>query len=83
VGDVSYFRVLSGKVANGQEVFNATRDGVEKLGHLSIPCGKERVEVAALHAGDIGCVTKLRNTHTNDTLSTKEHPIRLPAIVFP
>ncbi|MCE2899980.1 MAG: elongation factor G [Gemmatimonas sp.] len=83
VGDVSYFRVLSGKVTNGQEVFNATRDGVEKLGHLSIPCGKDRVEVATLHAGDIGCVTKLRNTHTNDTLSTREHPIRLAAIVFP
>ena len=32
---------------------------------------------------DIGCVTKLRNTHTNDTLSTREHPIRLPAITFP
>jgi len=83
VGDVSYFRILSGKVTSGQEVYNATRDGSEKLGHLSIPCGRERSEVAVLHAGDIGCVTKLRNTHTNDTLSTREHPIRLPAIVFP
>lgn len=83
VGDVSYFRVLSGQVSNGQDVFNATRDGNEKLGHLSIPCGKERIEVATLHAGDIGCVTKLRNTHTNDTLSTREHPIRLPSLEFP
>lgn len=83
VGDVSYFRVLSGKVVNGQDVFNATRDGIEKLGHLSIPLGRERMEVNVLHAGDIGCVAKLRNTHTNDTLSTKEHPVRLPAIAFP
>jgi elongation factor G len=83
VGDVSYFRVLSGRVNNGQDVYNATRDGTEKLGHLSIPCGRERVEVNTLHAGDIGCVTKLRNTHTNDTLSTREHPIRLPSIEFP
>ncbi|MEO7521995.1 MAG: elongation factor G, partial [Gemmatimonas sp.] len=83
VGDVSYFRVLSGKVNTGQEVYNATRDGTEKLGHLSIPCGRERAEVPVLHAGDIGCVTKLRNTHTNDTLSTREHPIRLPLISFP
>lgn len=83
VGDVSYFRVLSGRVANGQDVFNATRDGVEKLGHLAVPGGRERTEVGMLHAGDIGCVTKLRNTHTNDTLSTREHPIRLPAIEFP
>lgn len=83
VGDVSYFRVLSGRVANGQDVFNATRDGVEKLGHLAVPGGRERTEVGMLHAGDIGCVTKLRNTHTNDTLSTREHPIRLPAVEFP
>ena len=83
VGDVSYFRVLSGHVTNGQEVYNATRDGGEKLGHLAIPCGRERIEVPILHAGDIGCVTKLRNTHTNDTLSTREHPIRLPSVAFP
>ena len=37
VGDVSYFRVLSGKVTSGQDVYNATRDGAEKLGHLAIP----------------------------------------------
>lgn len=83
VGDVSYFRVLSGKVSAGQEVYNATRDGTEKLNHLSVPFGRERTEVPVLHAGDIGCMTKLRNTHTNDTLSTREHPIRLPAITFP
>jgi elongation factor G len=83
VGEVTYFRVLSGLVENGAEVFNATRDMVEKLNHLSVPIGKERVEVPRLHAGDIGCVAKLRNTHTNDTLSTREHPIRLPALRFP
>src|ERR687890_2002950 len=83
VGDVSLFRVLQGSVATGQEVYNATRDVVEKLNPLAIPCGKERVEVNRLHAGDIGCVAKLRNTHTNDTLSTREHPVRLPLIQFP
>ena len=36
-----------------------------------------------LHPGDIGCVAKLRNTHTNDTLSTRDHPVRLPQIHFP
>jgi elongation factor G len=83
VGDVSFFRIFSGQVANGQEVYNATRDVVEKLNHLAVPCGKDRVEVPMLHAGDIGCVAKLRNTHTNDTLSTREHPVRLPQIAFP
>src|SRR3954469_201969 len=66
VGDVSIFRVLSGSVANGDEVYNATRDTAEKLNHLALVQGRDRPEVARLHAGDIGCVAKLRNTHTND-----------------
>jgi elongation factor G len=83
VGDVSYFRIFSGTVSNGQEVYNATRDGVEKMGHIAVSQGKERIEVPILHAGDIGCVAKLRNTHTNDTVSTRDHPVRLAQIVFP
>ncbi len=83
VGDVSYFRVYSGSVANGDEVYNATRGAAEKLNHVSVSQGKDRTEIPKLHAGDIGCVAKLRNTHTNDTLSTKEHPVRLPQIEFP
>jgi elongation factor G len=83
VGDVSYFRVYSGTIANGAEVYNATRGQAEKLNHLSVSQGRERTEIPKLHAGDIGCVAKLRNTHTNDTLSTKEHPVRLPLIEFP
>ncbi len=73
----------SGAVPNGAEVYNATRGVSEKLNHLSISQGRERAEMPRLHAGDIGCVAKLRNTHTNDTLSTKEHPVRLPLIDFP
>jgi elongation factor G len=83
VGDVSLFRVLSGSVATGDEVFNATRAGAEKLNHLSVMQGRERPEISRLHAGDIGCVAKLRNTHTNDTLSSRAHPVRLPQINFP
>jgi elongation factor G len=83
VGEVSFLRIFSGKLDAGAEVFNATRDGAEKLNHLSITQGKDRTEVPVLHAGDIGCVAKLRNTHTNDTLSTRQHPVRLPQIEFP
>ncbi len=82
VGDVSMFRILSGSVASGEERYNATRDVAEKLNHLAIAQGRERFEVPRLHAGDIGCVAKLRNTHTNDTLSTRAHPVRLPQIQF-
>ena len=83
VGDVSFFRIFSGTVASGQELFNATRGAPEKAGHLAVALGRERVEVPRLHPGDIGCVAKLRDTHTNDTLSTREHPVRLPGVAFP
>ncbi|MEO6876912.1 MAG: elongation factor G, partial [Gemmatimonadaceae bacterium] len=83
VGDVTYFRLFSGTLNNGDELYNATRSGVEKLNHLSVSQGKDRAEITRLHAGDIGCVAKLRNTHTNDTLSTRQHPVRMPLIAFP
>ncbi len=83
VGEVSVFRILSGSVTTGDEVYNATRDVAEKLNHLAVSQGRDRQEVSVLHAGDIGCVAKLRNTHTNDTLSTRAHPVRLPQIQFP
>jgi elongation factor G len=83
VGDVTVFRVLSGAARNGDEIYNVTRDATEKLNHLAIPQGRERLDASCLHAGDIGCVAKLRATHTNDTLSTRAHPVRLPEISFP
>ncbi|HEX9105565.1 MAG TPA: elongation factor G, partial [Longimicrobiales bacterium] len=83
VGEVSYFRIFSGSLSNGQDVYNAGRETPEKLAHLSVPQGKERVEVDKLHAGDIGVVAKLKNTHTNDTLSPKDRPLALAPIAFP
>ncbi len=83
VGDVTFFRTFSGTVASGQEVYNATRNGAVKLNHLAVAQGRERIEVPRLHPGDIGCVAKLHHTHTNDTISTKAHPVRLPQIAFP
>ncbi|HUF14018.1 MAG TPA: elongation factor G [Longimicrobiales bacterium] len=83
VGELSYFRVFSGRVKNGEEVANPKHDIIEKLAHLSVPLGKERVEVEALHAGDIGVVAKLRDTHTNDTICAKAKPLILEGIDFP
>jgi len=83
VGDVSFFRVYSGQVKNGQEVYNAPRQAVEKLNHLCVAVGKDRHEIAELRAGDIGVVAKLRDTHTNDSLSTKDHQLVLHKIAFP
>ncbi len=83
VGELSYFRVFSGTAASGQEVLNATQEQSEKLAHLAIPHGKERVEVEMLHAGDIGVVAKLKNTHTNDTLCSPDRPLVIAPISFP
>ena len=83
VGDVSFFRIHSGTLRNGQDVWNAARGQAEKLNHLSVTQGKEKIEVSVLHAGDIGVVAKLRATHTNDTLSTSAAPVVLPLIPFP
>ncbi|HEV8304648.1 MAG TPA: elongation factor G, partial [Gemmatimonadales bacterium] len=83
VGDVTVFRIYSGWVKNGQDVWNAPREAAEKLNHLCVPVGKERLEIAELHAGDLGVVAKLRDTHTNDTLSTKDAPVVVPKIPFP
>jgi elongation factor G len=83
VGELSYFRVFSGSVASGASAKNATRGGVEKLGHLAIPQGRDRVEVPELKAGDIGVVAKLRDTHTGDTLCSENEPLVLPGITFP
>lgn len=63
-------------------MYPATRGHTETLAHVSTPDGRDHVEVPVLHAGDIGCVAKSRNTHTNDTLSTRERPVRLPEIRF-
>jgi elongation factor G len=83
VGELSLFRAFSGSIANGSEVWNSTRGVNEKLTHLSVPQGKERLEVPILHAGDIGVVAKLKNTHTNDTLSSADRPLVLQPINFP
>lgn len=83
VGELSYFRLFSGSVANGDEVVNASDGQSEKLNHLGVAMGKERHEVSKLHAGDIGVVAKLKHTHTNDTLCYPGRRVQLAKIEFP
>jgi len=83
VGELSYFRVFSGVIKAGTEVLNTRGGHVERLGHLSIMQGRDRIEVEELVAGDLGVVAKLKETHTSDTLATKAEQIVLPQIEFP
>ncbi|MGZ4789777.1 MAG: elongation factor G [Terriglobales bacterium] len=82
-GRISYFKVFSGVVKNDGTLQNFTRSSAEKFSHLSIAQGKQQVPVNELHAGDIGCVAKLRDTLTGDTLGDKNSPIQYPHPTLP
>jgi len=83
VGDVTLFRMYRGSVKTGEEVWNHEHNVAEKLNHLSVQQGKERIEVPELSAGDIGSVAKLRDTHTNDTFCRRDHAVHLDPIPYP
>ena len=83
VGELSLFRITSGVCTSGMEVVNACHGGAEKLAHLGVLHGRERTEVPRLHAGDLGVVARLRDTHTNDTLASPARPLLLSPIPFP
>ncbi len=88
-GQISFFKVFAGCVHNNDTVLNYKLRAQEKLAHLSIMQGKHPVSVPELHAGDLGAVAKLKNTHTGDTLGDAAHPVLYepaeqpePAIAF-
>ena len=82
-GRISYFKVFSGVLKNDATVQNFTRNSAEKLAHISIMQGKTAVPVTELHAGDIGAVSKLKDTLTGDTLGDKSAPIQYPKVHLP
>jgi elongation factor G len=83
IGDMSYFKVYSGKVKAGMELVNENTGVTEKLNQLFIVEGNKRVNVDELVAGDIGATLKLKNTHANNTLHEKGKNIDLAPIEFP
>ncbi len=83
VGKLSLFRVYSGTIRSDSQVFNATRDAKERIGHLGWLQGKTQKPVEALGPGEIGVVAKLKDTLTGDSLCDEAHPVILPGIAFP
>ncbi len=83
LGELSLFRVYSGTVESGTELFNVPRNTSEKMGQLYALMGKDRKDVASMSAGDIGAAVKLKNTHSGDTLASKGKPYLMPAIDIP
>ncbi len=83
VGEMSFFRVLSGKVAAGMDLQNQNKNKTERLTQLYQMTGKNRKEVPELATGDIGAVVKLKDTHVNNTLSGRNINITVDEIIFP
>jgi len=83
VGKLSVFRVYSGTLRADSQVYNASRDSRERVGHLGWLSGKTQKAVDALGPGEIGVVAKLKDTLTGDTLCDEGSPIVLPGISFP
>jgi len=83
VGKLTHFRIYSGGIDSNSQVWNATRNGVERIGQLFILRGKTQEPVSQLGAGDIGAVAKLSLTNTGDTLSSQAHPVKIVPILFP
>ena len=83
VGKLSVFRVYSGTLRADSQVYNASRDSRERVGHLGWLSGKTQKGVDALGPGEIGVVAKLKDTLTGDTLCDEGSPVGLPGISFP
>ena len=82
IGDLSLFRVYSGEVKTGDDLFNTNRNSSERMGQLFILNGKNRTQVDCISAGDIGAVVKLKDTHTGNTLCSSDN-VKLPKLKLP
>jgi len=83
VGELSIFKVYSGTMEPGMDLINSSNEKPERLGQLSILNGKQRKEVSKVVAGDIGAVVKLKDTHTGDTLTSRNYQVVFDPIKFP
>jgi elongation factor G len=82
-GELSFFRVYSGQVKFGSELYNTDRRSTEKIGQIYSLNGKNRETLQVVNAGDIAAVVKLKDTHTGNTLCNPKHPVSLPKVEYP
>ena len=83
IGAVSYFKVYSGELKSGDELVNTSNRTTERFNQIFLSNGKERVSAESLCAGDLGVTVKLKNSHTNQTMSTKGTSREIEKISFP
>lgn len=84
VGDILYFKVISGTVREGDDLTNTTHNhDKERISQLLAPYGPSRERVPEMKAGDIGCTVKLKTVSVGDTLCGKGIDVQLPQIEYP
>jgi elongation factor G len=83
VGRLAYFRVYSGKVVQGEAVFNPAKGRRERIGRMVRMYADRREDITEVYAGDIGAVLGLKDSFTGDTLTDPKDPIILESITFP
>lgn len=83
IGDVQYFKVMSGVVHEGDDLTNADRGSKERMAQIYVCAGATREKVDELRAGDIGCTVKLKDVKTGNTLNGKDCDNRFNFIKYP
>ena len=83
IGEVSYFKVMSGTLTPGVDLENVTRGSRERIAQLYCVCGNIKTQVDKLCAGDIGATVKLKDVRTGNTLDAKDCDYRFDFIRFP
>lgn len=83
VGKLCFFRVYSGTVNAGSNVYNSTKDNSERLGRILQMHANHRKDIETVYAGDIAAAVGLKNTGTGDTLCDEKRPVILESMEFP
>ena len=83
IGEVCYFKVMSGAVKPGDDLTNADRGSKERIAQIFVCAGANRIPVDQLNAGDIGCTVKLKDVKTGNTLNGKGTEERFDFIKYP
>lgn len=83
VGQLTFFKVLSGELKGAETLYNSNAEKQEKISQMFLMTGKTQENVSTLTCGDIGAVSKLINTKTNDTLSDASIKVKVEPIAFP
>ena len=83
IGEISYFKVMSGKLKVGDDLVNIDRGSKERISQLYNVAGQIRTNVEELIAGDLGATVKLKDTRTGNTLNTKGCEYKYKEIKYP